>query len=181
MDTVHLVMAQDFNQQLGKNVARMRAAAGLSQTELADRLTNWGLSFQQQTVLKVEKGTRPVRAEELYALSVILRVPMHVLATRSEDQERAQALKQLQLAEVQLVQLRGEVAELQEEIKLQEGRRQEAMSRLEALDAAQLADDSAGPSPEGSEDSDVVDLVSSLRQSVEAHHRKQRAEGEVDA
>lgn len=153
----------DFNQQLGRNVARLRAAAGMSQTDLAERLTNWGLSFQQQTVLKVEKGSRPVRAEELYALSVILRVPMHVLATRSEDQERSQALTQLRFAEGQIAELQKELSELQKEIEHQEARRQESLERLAALDEVEAA--AVGSANEAY--AAVFGLVDSLRKSVE--------------
>ena len=57
----------------------LRQAKGLSQAELAQRLTESGGSFQQQTILKVEKGTRPLRFEEANHVAAALGVPMSEL------------------------------------------------------------------------------------------------------
>lgn len=65
---------RSFDQMVGRNLQSLRTAAGMSQGQLAEALTDHGISFQQQTVLKVEKGDRPLRLREAEALASILHV-----------------------------------------------------------------------------------------------------------
>jgi transcriptional regulator with XRE-family HTH domain len=60
----------------GRTVQRFRKAVGMSQTDLAQALTERGASFQQQTVLKVEKGSRPLKLDEAALIADILTVPV---------------------------------------------------------------------------------------------------------
>ena len=64
----------DFNEQVGQRVQQFRKAAGLSQGGLAAELTARGISFQQQTVLKVEKGSRPLKLDEAFVMASVLDV-----------------------------------------------------------------------------------------------------------
>jgi DNA-binding XRE family transcriptional regulator len=49
---------------IGANVARYRLARGMSQSDLAE-----AIGVHQQTILKIEKGTRPLRYTEAVALA----------------------------------------------------------------------------------------------------------------
>ena len=69
----------DFNERVGANVRRFRKIAGLTQAALADRLRRQGHPFQQQTVLKVEGGNRPLKLEEAAELAEILTTPVEAL------------------------------------------------------------------------------------------------------
>lgn len=57
---------------LGKRVRDLRKVCGWTQAELAERLNEYGLSFQQGTVAKLEGGSRPTTVTELAALSNLL-------------------------------------------------------------------------------------------------------------
>ena len=59
----------------GKNLAAMRSAAGLSQLELAERV-----GVAQQTIAKIEKGTRALKYSEAVLISAALKVPISALA-----------------------------------------------------------------------------------------------------
>ena len=87
----------DFNQRVGANVQRFRTAAGMSQAELADELTHRGYTFQQQGILKVERGSRPLKLEEAQVIAEVLRVDPESL-TKQMD-ERLAALEQLNTAD----------------------------------------------------------------------------------
>ena len=64
----------DFNERVGANVARYRKAAGFSQAELARRLGALDFPVQQPTVLKIEKGTRPLKFDEASSIADLLGV-----------------------------------------------------------------------------------------------------------
>jgi transcriptional regulator with XRE-family HTH domain len=93
----------DFNQRVGENLHQIRKAAGLSQADLAERLTARGLSFQQPTILKLEKGSRPLRLEEASAIAEELGVNVAALLQSNRDViqqtllARRQHCKQLQV------------------------------------------------------------------------------------
>lgn len=53
---------------LAANLRLRREAAGLSQEELAERMTERGFGFSQATVWKIEQGKRPVKLSEAVAL-----------------------------------------------------------------------------------------------------------------
>lgn len=69
----------DFDVMVGRNVKALRNAADLTQTELAERLTAAGYPMQQQTVLKIERGSRPLKLEEALVVADILDVPTESL------------------------------------------------------------------------------------------------------
>lgn len=131
----------DFNRRLGANVARFRRAGGLSQSDLATRLTERGLPFQQQTVLKVEKGARPLRAEELFALSEILGAPMTALT--AWQGEAGEKLLQFKAANSTLRSLVAQRDDLERQIQAYQLFRKEVLDHLvaalEAEDKPKLA------------------------------------------
>jgi transcriptional regulator with XRE-family HTH domain len=60
---------QDLDQKIAANVREYRENRGLSQDELAQRMTDRGFGFSQATIWKIERGQRPVKASEAAALA----------------------------------------------------------------------------------------------------------------
>lgn len=63
------------DRQIGSNIARMRASRGMSQTDLGDRI-----GMHQQTVAKVEAGTRPLKLREASEICQVLNVTLDDMA-----------------------------------------------------------------------------------------------------
>ena len=68
-----------FDAQVGHNVQVLRETLGLTQTTLAESMTAAGHTWHQQTVVKVEKGARPLRLAEAVQLAAVLRVDLALL------------------------------------------------------------------------------------------------------
>ncbi|MGJ9426848.1 helix-turn-helix domain-containing protein [Nesterenkonia halotolerans] len=109
-------------QEFGRRVKRLRKDAGLTQQELADRLGQWGRSYHQTTVAKLESGTRPTTLEELIPLSVALGVSQREFFQDPSPNERAE--RKVREAEQELLELRSQVSatrdryrQLQDELK----------------------------------------------------------------
>ena len=66
----------DMDKHVGSNVQRFRVARGMSQSDLAEAMSQGGERVHQQTILKIEKGTRPLKYAEAARLSDVLQVPM---------------------------------------------------------------------------------------------------------
>jgi transcriptional regulator with XRE-family HTH domain len=64
---------------VGANLQLHRRAKGYSQSDLAGLLEQRGLPFQQQTILKIEKGARPLRLEEAVVIADILGIELSSL------------------------------------------------------------------------------------------------------
>lgn len=58
------------------NIARYRKAAGVSQADIAEKMTERGIKWFAQTVQKVENGSRTLRFDEAAALADCLGVEM---------------------------------------------------------------------------------------------------------
>jgi transcriptional regulator with XRE-family HTH domain len=58
-----------IDQNIAASVRAYREAAGISQEELAQRMSDRGFGFSQATIWKIESGQRPVKASELAALA----------------------------------------------------------------------------------------------------------------
>lgn len=56
---------------VGANIRKAREALGLSQAQVAKHV---GLGFQQQTIVKIEKGDRPLRLSEAVRVAKVLGV-----------------------------------------------------------------------------------------------------------
>jgi transcriptional regulator with XRE-family HTH domain len=85
-----------FNQRVGANLQRLRKAAWWSQADLADQLAARGLPFGQPTVLKVEKGARPLKLEEACAIAETLGVSLAALSQYVDNEQAAEAVAQIQ-------------------------------------------------------------------------------------
>jgi transcriptional regulator with XRE-family HTH domain len=86
-----VVEESDVDRLIGANVQRFRTAKKLSQAQLADSMSvRTGQQIAQQTILKIEKGTRPLRYSEAVALAAALDVPLNALSPdRLVARERA--------------------------------------------------------------------------------------------
>lgn len=62
----------NIDQNVATNVREFRERSGLSQEELAQRMSERGFGFSQATVWKIESGQRTVKISEAVALSDVL-------------------------------------------------------------------------------------------------------------
>lgn len=70
----------DVDQLVGQNIHRFRTAKGMSQAQLAEQMAlRTGQPVAQQTIVKLEKGTRPLRYSEAAVLAEVLGVPLDAL------------------------------------------------------------------------------------------------------
>lgn len=76
-----------FDEAVGRNIQELRKARGMSQAALARALEERGLPFRQQTIVKVEKGQRPLRLIEAEEISMALEVDIRALVD-IEDEPR---------------------------------------------------------------------------------------------
>jgi len=104
----------ETNRMIGERLKQVRLQRGLSQAGLAEQS---GV-FQQQTILKIEKGTRPLRLDEAIRLAQVLGVTVNDLLT-SED--RADLLMQLVHADAEAHRIEDRLAEIEQERSALEG------------------------------------------------------------
>lgn len=57
---------------IGANIRRLRKAAGLGQTELANRLQLEGIDMTREALVKIERGIQHISASQLKAIRDIL-------------------------------------------------------------------------------------------------------------
>lgn len=85
---------EDESERIGAAVRRLREGAGLTQAELAERLTKQGIGgIYPQTVTKIEAGQRGMKLTEGIAIARVLGVPVEWLARPEPVAEREGALK----------------------------------------------------------------------------------------
>jgi transcriptional regulator with XRE-family HTH domain len=83
----------DYDALVGRNVRRLRDAQGLTQADVAERLVEQGLPFRQQTIVKIEKGQRPLRQREARAIASALDVLVDDLDAEEMVVDRAANLR----------------------------------------------------------------------------------------
>lgn len=86
----------DFDARVGANLKAVRQRAGKTQAELAEMLTEAGYPMHQQTILKIESGSRPLRLSEATVIAEKLSVPLSLLAEIGSMYRVRDALSQLQ-------------------------------------------------------------------------------------
>jgi transcriptional regulator with XRE-family HTH domain len=84
-----------FNQRVGANLQLHRKAKGYSQSDLAGLLEQRGLPFQQQTILKIEKGARPLKLEEASVIADILGIEMSSLTEQFSNDTLAATVTEI--------------------------------------------------------------------------------------
>lgn len=82
-----------FDALLGSGIQHIRESMGLTQTRLAEAMSTRGHAWHQQTVVKTEKGLRPVRFEEALALADILHVEVTALDGRRREDVVVQQIR----------------------------------------------------------------------------------------
>ncbi|WP_336707548.1 helix-turn-helix transcriptional regulator [Oerskovia sp. USHLN155] len=99
------------DERVGESVQVFRKARGLSQAQLAERMSAAGVDgMYPQTILKIEKGTRSLKFHEGLALAKILEVkPADLYDPTVEDVRGSLALLALGSLLRQQVALQGEV------------------------------------------------------------------------
>jgi len=130
-------VSTDFNKRVGANIQRLRKEKGMSQADLARELTARGYTFQHQGILKIEKGVRPLKAEEFIAVAEVLHVNPGVLS--DAPAEAAFALTQLHNAMAALTEIQQQMVELERDRGRYLRLRQEAEDRLLATGATKNA------------------------------------------
>jgi transcriptional regulator with XRE-family HTH domain len=126
-----------FNQRVGANIQKFRKAVGMSQAELGRALGHRGFPMEQQTILTIERGSRPLKLEEFAVIAELLRVDPGSLVEKLD--ERSAALEQLRIAETAIArcdherqQHRQEIERLDQEIEHYDQRRRETAEQLAA-------------------------------------------------
>lgn len=132
-------LATTFARRLREN----REAAGLSQTELARRLTDrLGTAVPSTAVTKMENDTRSVKIDEAVAIAEVLRVPLLRMLGDDEDDRDAEirhAQYDVDNAEVLLRAAQEELGRREAELERANARLEELLHRekLEELRAEQ--------------------------------------------
>lgn len=80
------------DERIGERIKELRLEEGLSQAELAERMSALGVSMQQQTILKIEKGTRSLKLAEAAALASCLRTFVSQLVPLENEAQRVHQL-----------------------------------------------------------------------------------------
>ncbi|AMU24452.1 prophage regulatory ptotein [Mycobacteroides abscessus] len=70
----------DFDKLVGSNVQKYRKAKGLSQADLAAAISTPNEGVHQQTILKIEKGSRPLKFSEAEKIAHALEISTHHLS-----------------------------------------------------------------------------------------------------
>jgi transcriptional regulator with XRE-family HTH domain len=114
----------DFDAFAGANLQRWRKARGMSQAALAEILRTLGHGFQQQTVLKIEKGDRPLRLHEATDIAQVLDIELIDLA-RTPDHELLAGSRKVEIAlsalTVALMQVRAAQADFNQLLETRGG------------------------------------------------------------
>ncbi|MBB3041140.1 helix-turn-helix transcriptional regulator [Nocardioides soli] len=83
------------DKEVGERIRALRMERGLTQTELAERLTDLGLPMQQQTILKIEKGTRALKLNEGMTVATALSQTLESLIPESLERRAVSGLRSL--------------------------------------------------------------------------------------
>lgn len=81
-------MTAEDDKNIGRNLKKYRLAAGLSQVQLALQLMQAGFEgVHPQTILKIERGQRPLRLTEARIVADVFDIPLNYLYETSKDAE----------------------------------------------------------------------------------------------
>jgi transcriptional regulator with XRE-family HTH domain len=67
--------AQEPSKTFGERVKELRERRGISQRELVEALERLGVPMHQPGIARIQKGTRKVSLEELFAIAAVFDVP----------------------------------------------------------------------------------------------------------
>lgn len=84
---------EDLNKAIGERLQLVRARAGLTQGQLVQKLELLGITLAQQTIAKIEAGTRPLKLAEGEAVATVLDVALDDLVPSGEHSEEVYELR----------------------------------------------------------------------------------------
>jgi transcriptional regulator with XRE-family HTH domain len=119
-----------FNQRVGANLQLHRKAKGYSQSDLAMLLEQHGLPFQQQTILKIEKGARPLRLEEAVVIAEILEIDLNALTQQFGDETTATIAAEIAQRAAVITRFKKGIEESREKHRQQEEDNLEVIERF---------------------------------------------------
>lgn len=80
-------MGLTFDQIAARRVRYLRERHGLTQTDLAAKLANFNIPFEQTSIARLEKGHRGISLNEAMQLAFVLDVaPVHLLTDPDSDE-----------------------------------------------------------------------------------------------
>ncbi|MBL0886190.1 helix-turn-helix transcriptional regulator [Myceligenerans indicum] len=81
-------MSTEDDKNIGRNLKKYRTSAGLSQVQLAMQLLTAGFEgVHPQTILKIERGQRPLRLTEARIVADVFDIPLNYLYETSKEAE----------------------------------------------------------------------------------------------
>ena len=86
-------LAEEYEKSLVAGVKAHRLAQGLSQIELADRMSSLGFKFHQATVYKIENGERKISAAEAMGLAEVFNVELDELWDFGDNADSAESIR----------------------------------------------------------------------------------------
>lgn len=98
------------------NIQRRRTMAGLSQADLAERMTERGLKFFPQTIQKIENGSRTLRFDEAVVLAESLGIELWELLQRPTEEILGDEVLAFERAEKQIGTLVAAALQAQERV-----------------------------------------------------------------
>lgn len=127
-------IGQNSERAFGLRVRELRLALGMTQAELADRMSNLGYGMSQTMIAKLERGARPTSVAELAVLGNILSVrPADLLSGQTFPLEVAR----LSERRLRVYRKASAVAELDHQLEVkQQGLRGEIRAFKEELEEA---------------------------------------------
>jgi transcriptional regulator with XRE-family HTH domain len=72
---------------MGSQIRALREKAGLSQSELADLLKEYGIHLKRETISKMENGNRSISVVEIRALASIFNVDVETFFEEEEEKK----------------------------------------------------------------------------------------------
>jgi len=96
-------------------------------------LSALGMPFHQQGIVRVERGSRPLRAEELKTVANILGIDVSLLFYDAHDEESAEIEGDIRMLLASIAHERQVIAEREKEIRYYETLIQDAQERLRKL------------------------------------------------
>jgi transcriptional regulator with XRE-family HTH domain len=69
----------EMERKTGAKIRAQRIRSDLSQSQVAERMTNFGFEISQSTMAKIESGKRPIRLAEIFAFEAVLGLPYMAL------------------------------------------------------------------------------------------------------
>jgi len=80
------------DKRIASNMRLLREQRDMSQSALAEAMSERGVQWHQQTVYKIENGTRPLRASELVCLAAILGTSLDRFMLTSAEARETEAV-----------------------------------------------------------------------------------------